>query len=123
VLRSLALTCLLFGCADAVPADPTPDPPVVTQPDEPLHVCDEAAKDAFDNDSPWAAEDKLTCFEGCDTGADQGFDQGRLSCLTDREPCPDCIATQPDPIYDVGYSDCYAQAYIDGYESEGCDPL
>ncbi|MFK7931235.1 MAG: hypothetical protein AB8H79_23835 [Myxococcota bacterium] len=123
MLRSLTLAFLLIGCADVEPSDSTPDTPIVTEPYEPLHACDQAAKDAFDDGSPWAAEEKRTCFEGCDTGEDQGFDQGRLACLTEREPCPDCVATQPDPIYDVGYSECYAQAYIDGYESEGCDPL
>lgn len=122
MLRSLTLCCFLVGCA-ASPAPEVLDDPVVDAPDEPVHPCDEAARVQFDRGQPWTPDQKDACFDGCDRGDEQGFQQGRLACLSDDDPCPECVATQPDPAYDVGYNACYVAGYTDGYQSEGCDPI
>lgn len=122
-MRVVLLSLLLCACA-AEGVDPIADPvDEVDPPDAPAeHVCDATARIQFEQGSPWSPIEKDACFSGCEDGDRQGFSQGRLACISDDDPCPDCIATQPDPAYDTGFSHCFAESYMSGYASEGCDP-
>jgi len=114
---------LLTACAPDTPE--AHDDPVV-EPDadpEPVHPCDAEAEARFDAGDPWTPQQKQSCFDGCEAGDLQGFEQGRLACILDDEPCPECVADQSDPAYDVGYKACYAESYEEGYADEGCETL
>lgn len=120
-MRALALLLLVAGCA----VEPVQDMDDVVAEDDVvegmLHVCERAVREAATAGDAWTPQEAEACYQGCDDGAANGLDQGRLICIVDGDYCPECVADQNPVSYDVGYKSCFAEAYEEGFESEGCE--
>jgi hypothetical protein len=126
-MRLFLLLALVGACATNIDTDTDTDTDVVDT-DTDLsdeHPCDQAAREAAERDimSAWQPTWVAACYDGCsDAEASVGYDQGRLARILGGEFCPRCVGdlNGAGEHYAIGYVECYARVYTEGWVEAGC---